>query len=124
MTLADPTITVIDPATAHELASYAEHGPEQIEAALVRAHAAHRLWRERPQSERAAPLTALAGVLRAGAEEYAELVTREVGKRSPKPALRSRSAHWAASTTRRRARACSPTSRSPRTRSPPISRSA
>ena len=80
MTVATPTITVVDPATERELGTYREHGPEQIEAALASAHAAYRDWRERPPAERAALLTELAGVLRAGAEEYAELITREVGK--------------------------------------------
>jgi succinate-semialdehyde dehydrogenase/glutarate-semialdehyde dehydrogenase len=78
--LATPTITVIEPATERELASYPEQGPEQIEAALTRASAAYHDWRERPPTERAALLIELAGVLRSRVEEYAALITREVGK--------------------------------------------
>ena len=47
-----PRITVVDPATEQEIGSYAEHGPEQIEAALAAADAAFREWRRRPSSER------------------------------------------------------------------------
>ena len=34
------TVTVVDPATEQEVASYPEHGPEQIEAAVAAADAA------------------------------------------------------------------------------------
>ena len=80
MTVETPTITVVDPATEREIGSYAEHGPEQIEAALATADAAFRAWRRRPVAERAALLTAVAGVLRERADELARLVTSEVGK--------------------------------------------
>ncbi|HWK30189.1 MAG TPA: NAD-dependent succinate-semialdehyde dehydrogenase [Solirubrobacter sp.] len=74
------TITVVDPATGEEVASYPEHTSEQIEAALAAADDAFRSWRRRPIADRAALLTAVAGVLRSRAEEIAQLVTREVGK--------------------------------------------
>ena len=45
MTVETPTISVVDPATEQEIGSYAEHGPEQIEAALAAADAAFREWR-------------------------------------------------------------------------------
>jgi succinate-semialdehyde dehydrogenase/glutarate-semialdehyde dehydrogenase len=80
MSVETPTITVVDPATEQEIGSYAEHGPEQVEAALAAADAAFREWRKRPASERAELLTAVAGVLRERAEELAQLVTAEVGK--------------------------------------------
>jgi len=80
MTVETPTITVVDPATEEEVASYAEHSPEQIEAALATADAAFRTWRRRPVEERAALLRAVAGELRERAEELRDLVTREMGK--------------------------------------------
>ena len=80
MTVETPTITVVDPATEEEVASYAEHSPEQIEAALATADAAFARgggapWRNAPRS-----LRAVAGELRERAEELRDLVTREMGK--------------------------------------------
>jgi succinate-semialdehyde dehydrogenase/glutarate-semialdehyde dehydrogenase len=80
MTVETPTITVVDPATEQEIASYAEHGPEQIEAALATAHAAFGEWRRRDVSERAELLRGVARELRARAEELRDLVTSEMGK--------------------------------------------
>src|SRR3954452_24288671 len=80
MTVETPTITVVDPATEEPVATYAEHGPEQIEAALAAADAAFGTWRKRPVEERAALLVAAAGVRRERAEELSELITAEMGK--------------------------------------------
>src|SRR5689334_16171470 len=80
MTVETPTITVVDPATEEEVASYPEHSPEQIEAALAAAHAAFGEWRRRPVSERAEVLRGVARELRARAEELRDQVTREMGK--------------------------------------------
>src|SRR6478752_2480382 len=77
------TVTVVDPATEQEVASYPEHTPEQIEAAVSAADAAFREWRRRPIEERGAVLTALAGVLRERAEELAQRVVSEMGKPLP-----------------------------------------
>jgi succinate-semialdehyde dehydrogenase / glutarate-semialdehyde dehydrogenase len=74
------TVTVVDPATEQEVASYPEHGPEQIEAAVAAADAAFREWRHRPIEERGALLTAVAAGLRERAEELAQLVVSEMGK--------------------------------------------
>src|SRR5689334_14647976 len=73
-------VTVVDPTTEKELASYPEHTPEQIEAAVDAADSAFRSWRALPVEERGAVLTALAGVLRERAEELAQLVVSEMGK--------------------------------------------
>src|ERR1700754_2692304 len=80
MTVETPTITVVDPATEQELASYAEHGPEQIEAALATAHAAFGEWRRRDVGERAELLRGVARELRARAAELSPLITSEMGK--------------------------------------------
>src|SRR6478735_6973429 len=74
------TVTVVDPTTAQEVASYPEHSPEQIEAAVAGADAAFREWRRRPIEERGALLTAVAAELRERAEELAQLVVSEMGK--------------------------------------------
>ncbi len=47
------TVTVVDPTTEQEVASYPEHGPEQIEAAVAAADAAFREWRRRPSKNAA-----------------------------------------------------------------------
>ncbi|MBE2316989.1 NAD-dependent succinate-semialdehyde dehydrogenase [Solirubrobacter sp. CPCC 204708] len=73
-------VTVVDPTTEQEVATYPEHGPEQIEAALTAADAAYRDWRRRPVAERAELLVAVAAVLRERAEELARLVVSEMGK--------------------------------------------
>ena len=74
------TVTVVDPTTAQEVASYPEHSPEQIEAAVAAADAAFREWRRRPIEERGALLTAVAAGLRERADELARLVVSEMGK--------------------------------------------
>ena len=74
------TIDTLDPATGKHIASYEEHGPEAIDAALTRAVDAFRTWRRRPFDERAALLRAAARELRARKDELAELATREMGK--------------------------------------------
>src|SRR3954470_12194776 len=74
------TVTVVDPATEQEVASYPEHSPEQIEAAVAAADAAFREWRRRPIEDRGALLTAVAAGLRERAEELAQLVVSEMGK--------------------------------------------
>ncbi|WP_028067457.1 NAD-dependent succinate-semialdehyde dehydrogenase [Solirubrobacter soli] len=80
MTVETPSIVVVDPATEEEVASFAEHSPEQIEAALAAAHEAFGVWRRRPVEERAEVLRAVAGELRSRAEELRDLITREMGK--------------------------------------------
>ncbi|MBD5636115.1 MAG: NAD-dependent succinate-semialdehyde dehydrogenase [Candidatus Eremiobacteraeota bacterium] len=79
-TAAPAKIETLEPATGRTLAAYAEHGPEEIDAALARAAAAFRTWRSRSFDERAKLLRAAAAVLRSRKAELAELATREMGK--------------------------------------------
>ncbi|MEV6346211.1 NAD-dependent succinate-semialdehyde dehydrogenase [Actinoplanes sp. NPDC051851] len=74
------SIRTVDPATGAPLASYDEHGAEEREHLLAAADRAQRAWRETDFDERRAALHALAELLDARAEEYAELITREMGK--------------------------------------------
>jgi succinate-semialdehyde dehydrogenase/glutarate-semialdehyde dehydrogenase len=80
MTVATSSIRVVDPATEQELATYDAHGPAEIEAALAAADRAFAAWRRTPLAERRALLHAVAGVLRERREEYARLITQEMGK--------------------------------------------
>ena len=50
------------------------------DAAVAEAQAAFEIWRERTFDQRAVPLRALAAVLRERAEQYARLITLEMGK--------------------------------------------
>ena len=75
------TVTVVNPATEQEVACYAEHSAEQIEAAIAAADAAFREWRRRPVEERARAADAPSRqVLRERADELARLITSEMGK--------------------------------------------
>ena len=70
----------IDPATGDALEPVPDTSEEEIDAALDRAAETFETWRERPIGERQRLLAAAADVLRENTEEYAELMTREMGK--------------------------------------------
>lgn len=74
------TITSINPATNQALANYELHSAEQVEQALARAAEAQNSWGARPIEERCSFLLKLAAVLRANRDEYALLITQEMGK--------------------------------------------
>ncbi|WP_246983815.1 NAD-dependent succinate-semialdehyde dehydrogenase [Halorientalis marina] len=70
----------IDPATGETVATYETATWSDADAALDRATDAFESWRERPLREREELLAAAADVLRENTEEYAETMTREMGK--------------------------------------------
>ena len=74
------TIESVNPATEAVLARFETHSTPEVQAALAQADAAFRVWRDRPISERAAPMRALARVLRERADRYARTITLEMGK--------------------------------------------
>jgi len=69
-----------NPATGGELASYDVHDEAGIEAALVETHAAFLLWRDTPLADRLALLAGIGKLLTERREEYAALITAEMGK--------------------------------------------
>ncbi len=75
-----PTITTFDPATGHELATYDTHDEAAVAAALADAHTAYVGWSARPLGERADLLRAVGKLLTERREEYAALMTAEMGK--------------------------------------------
>jgi len=75
-----PTITTVDPATGHELATYDAHDEAAVAAALAGAHAAYVGWSARPLGERTDLLRAVGKLLTERREEYAALMTAEMGK--------------------------------------------
>ena len=70
----------VNPVTGECMQRFAEWGPPQVELALARASAAALNWRATPIRQRAALLTAAAGILRTQADRYARIITEEMGK--------------------------------------------
>ena len=73
-------ITSVNPATEEIVASFELHTPDEVEQKLAAAAVAQRAWRREPIEVRTALLTRIAEVLREGSEEYAQIITREMGK--------------------------------------------
>jgi succinate-semialdehyde dehydrogenase/glutarate-semialdehyde dehydrogenase len=74
------TIESINPATEEVLATFDEHTPAQIEAALAAADAAFRTWSRTTCDDRAPLLRRAAEALRARKAHYAGLIADEMGK--------------------------------------------
>ena len=70
----------VNPATGEQIGSYEEDSPSEVDDALDRAADAFSDWRERPIRERETLLSSAAEVLRENQEEYAQLMTEEMGK--------------------------------------------
>jgi succinate-semialdehyde dehydrogenase/glutarate-semialdehyde dehydrogenase len=70
----------INPATGETLAAFDEPGVDAVEAALARAAETQRRWRRRPPAERAALLARVAVVLRRHRDDWARLISLEMGK--------------------------------------------
>jgi succinate-semialdehyde dehydrogenase/glutarate-semialdehyde dehydrogenase len=70
----------VNPATGDRVASYDDHSESDVESALEQSVTAFRDWRERPLRERERLLESAASVLRENKRDYAERMTREMGK--------------------------------------------
>jgi succinate-semialdehyde dehydrogenase / glutarate-semialdehyde dehydrogenase len=75
-----PRFSSINPATGRRIRNYPEHSRARIEAALKRAQAAFKRWRNVPPAGRARTLRAAGSILRKRADEFAALITLEMGK--------------------------------------------
>src|SRR6266568_6478858 len=73
-------IQAVNPATGEVIASFDAFGADEVEMALAEAHDAFLEWRDRPVTERAVPMRALASLLRERTDRYARLATLEMGK--------------------------------------------
>jgi len=71
---------VINPATGEREETVEEHSESDVQDALERSTAAYEEWRERPIREREELLSAAGDILRENKREYAETMTREMGK--------------------------------------------
>lgn len=69
-----------NPATGEPLETYETMGEGEVFAKIEAAHAAFLDWRTKSHDERAPYLRKIAEVLRANADRFAELMTREMGK--------------------------------------------
>ncbi|MBN1586115.1 MAG: NAD-dependent succinate-semialdehyde dehydrogenase [Candidatus Omnitrophica bacterium] len=73
-------LEVLNPATGEKLESFEEISPEKVRAAIETADAAFQSWRRVPFEQRAIPMRKAAAVLRARAEDLAQMAAVEMGK--------------------------------------------
>src|ERR1700738_5355586 len=69
-----------NPATGEVVARYPEHTAEEVEACLARAWSGWKKWSATPLAARAAFLHRLADTLEGRVDEFARLITLEMGK--------------------------------------------
>src|SRR3984885_15849730 len=69
-----------NPTTGELLGTYPEHSAQQVELRLQSVWDGWKAWSRTPVSERTAFLTRLADLLEQRAEQYARLITLEMGK--------------------------------------------
>jgi succinate-semialdehyde dehydrogenase/glutarate-semialdehyde dehydrogenase len=74
------TVTTVNPATEAALEVYEAFGEDEVDAALERAHDAYGSWSSRPLGERTDLLRSVGKLLTERREEYAALITGEMGK--------------------------------------------
>ncbi len=70
----------INPATEELIAEYSEHSAEEVSQIIFDVDSTFQYWRQRPMSERSKLMHNAADVLRRNKEEYASLMSREMGK--------------------------------------------
>src|SRR4051812_42702854 len=74
------TLNSINPATGETLATFESHSAADVDARLRRAHDAFLAWSHTPIAERARVFARAAELLDARKDEYARLMTLEMGK--------------------------------------------
>jgi succinate-semialdehyde dehydrogenase / glutarate-semialdehyde dehydrogenase len=70
----------INPHDGSEIATFEEMGPQAVNDAIEKAHAAFLSWRGVPYAQRAPLMRGAARILRAKAREYGRLMAQEMGK--------------------------------------------
>lgn len=73
-------VRTVNPATGEELTAYDAHGWADVEQRLDRAVAAQRVWEATPLRDRLALLRRVGDLLTERREDYADLITAEMGK--------------------------------------------
>ncbi len=74
------SLTTINPLTEEELESYPQMSDEEASAVVEACHTAFLEWRLKPLEERAKVIAAIAEEMRKSKDEFAKLMTDEVGK--------------------------------------------
>ncbi|MGV0875983.1 NAD-dependent succinate-semialdehyde dehydrogenase [Martelella sp. FLE1502] len=74
------SLTTINPLTEEELKSYPQMSDEEASAVVEASHTAFLEWRLKPLEERAKVISAIAEEMRKSKDEFAKLMTDEVGK--------------------------------------------
>lgn len=72
--------TTINPYTGEKLKSFPDATDAEVTEAITQAHAAFKIWREKPVAERVGVLQNAANLLRRDVDAYARLLTLEMGK--------------------------------------------
>lgn len=78
--LSSSTMGRVNPATGEKLDSIDQHTDEDVDAVLSRATETFEEWRTVPITEREQLIEQVAEILRKNEDEYAELMTKEMGK--------------------------------------------
>ncbi|MGB3794933.1 MAG: NAD-dependent succinate-semialdehyde dehydrogenase [Alteraurantiacibacter sp.] len=78
--MADFDFQTTNPLTEEAIADYSYVSEDEASAVVKRSHEAHLEWRLKSLDERAAVIAAIGKALRDNKEEFAQLMTREVGK--------------------------------------------
>lgn len=71
---------VVDPSTGETIKTYPTISDEQLDAAIGRAHAAHRVWGKEPVEKRAALIRRVAELHTERRQQLGEIIGREMGK--------------------------------------------
>jgi succinate-semialdehyde dehydrogenase/glutarate-semialdehyde dehydrogenase len=74
------TLQSINPATGVEIQTYEEMRPDQVDQIVDQADGALQVWRTTAVAERGEPLRSAARILRSRVEDFAGLMTAEMGK--------------------------------------------
>lgn len=75
------TIVSVNPATNKELKQFEPLSKDDVKEVITKAHEAYQSWRKTSFDERKRCLLKFAQLLRQDADQYAKLITREMGKR-------------------------------------------
>ena len=78
--MSDKTVRTINPLSEEVIATYPLMSDEEAAATVKASHEAFLEWRLRSLDDRAEVMGAIGQALRASKEEFAQLMTREVGK--------------------------------------------
>ena len=78
--MADKHLTTTNPLTEEVIATYPYMSDDEADAVIKASHDAFRQWRLRSLEDRAAVISAIGEKLREKKEDFAQLMTREVGK--------------------------------------------